>query len=44
MDAIYDKSDFREHRLTAAQKWLAFLNDLEAGNAQANVVKLPGAA
>jgi integrase len=40
MDAIYDKSDFREHRLTAAQKWLAFLNDLEAGRASANVVSL----
>lgn len=44
MDAIYDKADFVEHRLAAANKWLAFLNDLEAGNAQANVIKLPGAA
>jgi integrase len=44
MDAIYDKSDFVEHRLAAASKWLAFLNDLEAGNAQANVIKLSGAA
>ena len=44
MDAIYDKSDFVEHRMAAANKWLAFLNDLEAGNAQANVIRLPGAA
>lgn len=44
MDAIYDKSDFVEHRLSAANKWLAFLNELEAGKAQANVIKLPGAA
>lgn len=44
MDAIYDKSDFVEHRLAAANKWLQFLNDLEAGEAQGNVIKLPGAA
>jgi integrase len=44
MDAIYDKSDFVEHRLAAANKWLAFLNDLEAGKAQANVIKLSGTA
>lgn len=40
MDAIYDKSDFVEHRLAAANKWLKFLNDLEAGSAQANVIKM----
>lgn len=44
MDAIYDKADFVEHRLAAANKWLAFLNDLEAGKAQENVIRLPGAA
>jgi integrase len=44
IDAIYDKADYREHRLAAANKWMAFLNDLEAGNAQANVIKLSGAA
>lgn len=33
VDAIYDKADYREHRLAAANKWLAFLNDLEAGKA-----------
>lgn len=44
VDAIYDKSDYREHRLVAANKWLAFMNDLEAGAAQGNVIKLPGAA
>lgn len=41
MDAIYDKADFLEHRLAAANKWLAFLNDLETGKAQENVIKLP---
>lgn len=44
VDAIYDKADYREHRLAAANKWLAFMNDLEAGTAQGNVIKLPGAA
>jgi len=44
MDAIYDKADFVEHRLTAANKWLAFLNDLEAGNASVNVIKIPSVA
>ncbi|TXH04707.1 MAG: site-specific integrase [Rhodocyclaceae bacterium] len=44
VDAIYDKADYREHRLAAANKWLAFLNDLEAGKMQENVIKLPGAA
>lgn len=44
VDQIYDKADYREHRLAAANKWLAFLNDLEAGKAQENVIKLPGAA
>lgn len=44
VDQIYDKADYREHRLAAASKWLAFLNDLEAGKAQENVIKLPGAA
>lgn len=44
VDAIYDKADYREHRLAAANKWLAFLNDLEAGKAQGNVINLPGAA
>lgn len=37
MDAIYDKSDFVEHRRAAANKWLAFLNDLENGKGRANV-------
>lgn len=44
VDQIYDKADYREHRLVAANKWLAFLNDLEAGKAQENVIRLPGAA
>lgn len=44
IDAIYDKADYRDHRLAASNQWLAFLNDLEAGNAQANVIKLPNAA
>lgn len=44
VDQIYDKADYREHRLAAANKWLAFLNDLEAGKARENVIKLPGAA
>ena len=41
VDQIYDKADYREHRLQAANKWLAFLNDLEAGVAAGNVVKMP---
>lgn len=40
MDAIYDKSDFVDHRLVAANRWLAFLNDLEAGKACGNVIRL----
>lgn len=44
VDSIYDKADYREHRLAAANKWLAFLNDLEAGKGRENVIKLPGAA
>lgn len=44
MDAIYDKADFIEHRLAAANKWLAFLNDMESGKASENVIKLPSAA
>lgn len=42
VDAIYDKADYREHRLAAANKWLDFLNDLEAGKAQDNVIRLTG--
>lgn len=41
VDQIYDKADYREHRLAAANKWLAFLNDLEAGMAAGNVLKMP---
>lgn len=44
MDAIYDKADFIEHRLAAANKWLGFLNDTEAGRESATVIKLPNAA
>lgn len=44
VDAIYDKADYREHRLAAANKWLAFLNDLEAATDQNNIIKMPGAA
>ncbi|MBK7463962.1 MAG: site-specific integrase [Betaproteobacteria bacterium] len=43
MDAIYDKSEQLEHLRRAANTWLSFLNDLEAGKAQDNVVKLFGA-
>jgi len=44
VDNIYDKADYREHRLAAANKWMSCLNNLEAGTAQENVIKLPGAA
>lgn len=44
VDAIYDKADYREHRLAAANKWLGFLFDLEAGKALENVVNLHGAS
>lgn len=44
VDNIYDKADYREHRLQAANKWLAFLSDLEAGVAAGNVVKMPVSA
>lgn len=40
VDNIYDKADYREHRLAAANKWLAFLNDLECARGQGNVVRL----
>lgn len=42
VDNIYDKADYREHRLAAANKWLAFLNDLESGSAQGNVISFKG--
>ena len=44
MDAIYDKADFLDHRLAAANKWLCFLNDREAGRELATVINLPNAA
>lgn len=44
IDAVYDKADYREHRLAAAEKWLAFLNELEAGLAPDNVIKMPAIA
>lgn len=44
MDAIYDKADFIGHRRSAADKWLSFLNDTEAGKESATVIELPNAA
>lgn len=44
VDQIYDKADYREHRLAAANKWLSFLSDLDAGKAQENVIRMPGVA
>ena len=44
MDAVYDKADFIGHRRGAADKWLGFLNDAEAGRELATVIKLPSAA
>ncbi len=44
MDAVYDKSDYIGHRRAAAEKWLAFLSDVEAGNESAKVINLPNAA
>ena len=44
MDAVYDKADFVEHRRAAADKWLGFLNDLEASKLQTNVIRLAGGA
>lgn len=44
VDNIYDKADYREHRLAAANKWLAFLNELESGELQNNLIRLPTAA
>lgn len=41
VDAIYDKADYREHRLVAANKWLSFMSDLERGTALANVISMP---
>lgn len=42
IDKIYDKADYREHRLAAANKWLAFMRELETGNARDNVIRLLG--
>lgn len=44
MDAVYDKADFIGHRRAAADKWLGFLNDADAGRELATVIKLPSAA
>lgn len=44
VDQIYDKADYREHRLAAANKWLDFLNGLELGEGAKNVIKLAGVA
>ena len=40
VDQIYDKADYREHRLAAANKWMAFLIDVESGKAAENVVPM----
>lgn len=44
MDAVYDKADFIGHRRAAADKWLGFLNDIEAGKESATVIELQNAA
>jgi len=44
MDAVYDKSDLLGQRRAAADKWLGFLNDNEAGKEVATVIELPNAA
>lgn len=44
MDAVYDRADYIGHRRAAADKWLAFLNDTEAGKESATVINLPNAA
>lgn len=44
MDAVYDKADFIIHRLAAAEKWLGFLSDIEAGKESATVIELQNAA
>lgn len=44
MDAIYDRADFIGHRRAAADKWLGFLSDTEAGKESAPVIELPNAA
>jgi integrase len=44
MDAVYDKADFISHRLAAAEKWLGFLSDIEAGKESATVIELQNAA
>lgn len=44
VDQIYDKADYREHRMAAANKWLKFLNDLETGQSGSNVICLPEVA
>lgn len=41
LDAIYDKADYLDHRLNAANQWLVCLNQLEAGKTSDNVIKLP---
>ena len=43
IDKVYDKADYRDHRLVAAGKWLAFMDAAEAGESAANVVRMSGA-
>lgn len=44
MDAIYDKADLLDQRRAAADLWLGFMNDREAGKALATVIKMPSVA
>ena len=44
MDAVYDKADYLSLRRIAAEKWLAFMNECEAGTEGANVIKLHNTA
>lgn len=44
MDAIYDRADYLDHRRTAADTWLAFLNDCESGKEAKKIVPLKGVA
>lgn len=44
MDAVYDKADYMHERLIAAERWLEFLDDCEAGKAKKKVLRFRPAA
>jgi integrase len=44
MNAIYDQADYREHLLSASEKYLEFLDNCESGKEPAKVIRLQNVA